>query len=70
LEEFRIDGSSVLAGASYDETKFLLSIAFLNGRSYIYYNVPPSIWKAFKESGSKGKFFVSMIKGRYAEGSR
>lgn len=70
MEEFVISGSSVLSGARYDEKKFLLSVTFLNGRSYDYYNVPPSIWKAFKESGSKGKFFVSTIKGRFTEGSR
>ncbi len=68
MEEFNISGSSVLSRAVYDEKLRILTISFKNGRSYNYYNVPEEIWKSFKDADSKGRFFISNIKGRYIEG--
>lgn len=70
MDRLDIEGSSVLKGATYEADRYLLTVTFLNGKAYNYYNVPASIWKAFRESPSKGKFFVSTIKGRFGEGSR
>mgnify|MGYP003747505563 CR=1 FL=1 len=68
MEEFNIIGSSVLSRAVYDEKLRILTITFKNGKSYSYYNLPQEIWQAFKEADSKGRFFISNIKGKYIEG--
>lgn len=36
-----------------------------SGGDYLYSNVPRDIWKDFKMSDSKGRFFHEHIKGRY-----
>ena len=36
-----------------------------DSRSYIYQNVPISIWKEFKQASSFGRYYNSRIKGKY-----
>ncbi|MCO4293797.1 KTSC domain-containing protein [Solitalea sp. MAHUQ-68] len=40
-------------------------IITMNGKSYLYANVPLSIWKGFKIAESKGKYYHAYINGRY-----
>ena len=58
--------SSVLANVEYNKKNKLLFITFKSGKTYIYYNVPEEVWKAFKDAESKGKFFNTYIKGRFS----
>jgi len=57
--------SSVLQSASYDVTINLLTVTFKSGRSYDFFDVPPSIWEEFKKAESKGRFFTQNIKGKF-----
>jgi len=43
-----------------------LYVKFKKGEvTYRYYDVPKSVWEAFKASESKGSFFYQNIKPRY-----
>ena len=57
--------SSVLVNIEYNKKDKLLFITFKSGKTYVYYNVPEEVWKAFKDAESKGKFFNKYIKGRF-----
>ena len=57
--------SSSIVSAGYEPSSETLEIEFANGGVYQYYNVPPSIYEAFLNAGSKGLFFISQIKDRF-----
>lgn len=64
MTESLVLNSSVLKGATYEKKNNKLSILFNSGKEYEYV-VPVEIWEQFKEASSKGKFFNSVIKGRF-----
>lgn len=43
-----------------------LQVELLNGRVYEYYRVPYSTYSAFLSAPSKGRYFNTFIRGRYA----
>jgi hypothetical protein len=57
--------SHVIRRFSYDPDSRSLEIAFLNGRHYLYSNVPPDVGTAMQRSFSKGEFFNHRIRDRF-----
>ena len=49
----------------YDSTKRELQVTFVTGRRYIYDDVPPDVFDAFRVAFSKGTFFNHEIRDRY-----
>ena len=58
--------STNLSEIAYDSDKQELFIIFHNGKKYRYDAVPAEVWESFKVAESKGSFFSSSIKGKYA----
>jgi hypothetical protein len=50
----------------YDSAKRDLQVTFVTGRRYIYADVPPDVFDAFRAAVSKGTFFNREIRDRYA----
>lgn len=48
--------SSNIKFISYDVTKSILIIEFLNNEKYVYFDVPAQIYKAFLSAESKGSY--------------
>ncbi len=42
--------------AGFDRRRLVLTVVFRDGTYYNYYEVPPSMWQAFKARVSKGRF--------------
>ena len=57
--------SSAIAAIRYDEAKKRMWITFNTGKTYLYHGVSSSVVGAFLSAGSKGRFYLSRIKGRY-----
>lgn len=58
--------SSNLAGIAYDSQQMVLTVWFLNGSIYNYYDVPKAVWTSFQNADSKGKYLAANIKGRFS----
>lgn len=58
--------SSVICSFNYDAERRQLSVVFVSGKLYRYRDVPPAIYAAFARSQSKGTFFNTFIRNRYA----
>ena len=58
--------STVIRYFRYDPAKRELDVTFVTRRRYIYENVPPDVFDAFKAAFSKGTFFNHEIRDRYA----
>ena len=54
--------SSVVRAAGYT---YVLEIEFQSGRIYQYFDVPETIYTAFLESDSKGRYFNAHIRGKF-----
>ena len=57
--------STNISAFRYDKSTDTLQVDFVDGDTYEYYNVPPSVNRAFQAAASKGEFFARNIKGRY-----
>ena len=57
--------STVVADFFYNEKTNSLKIIFVSGKIYNYKNVPEKIYRAMKESFSKGIYFNRHIKDKY-----
>jgi hypothetical protein len=57
--------STAIERISYDETARELHVNFVGGGTYTYYDVPRSVYEAFRGSSSKGTFLNKFIKNRY-----
>lgn len=57
--------SSALANIEYDRPARMLEVRFVNGRTYRYADVPPDVYEALMNAGSKGLYFNSQIRNRY-----
>ena len=57
--------SSAIAAIDYDSEHEQLTVTFVSGRAYRYFDVPPHIAAAFEWAPSKGTFFNTRIRDRY-----
>ena len=57
--------STVIQQFSYDANHADLRIEFINGRRYVYHDVPESIAAAMQRAKSKGGFFNRKIRDHY-----
>jgi hypothetical protein len=57
--------SSVVAALHYYPERKVLRVIYVSGIAYDYKEVPESIYKAMKSSGSKGIYLNKYIKGKY-----
>ncbi|MGI8951799.1 MAG: KTSC domain-containing protein [Chitinophagaceae bacterium] len=57
--------SSVVSKFYYNANTNTLRIIFVTGMIYDYKNVPEKVYRAMKESFSKGTYFNQYIKGKY-----
>lgn len=57
--------SSLIDTAEYDADKKLLTVNFLNGRSYEHQDVTPDVWAGLRDAFSAGRFWNQFLKGRF-----
>jgi hypothetical protein len=61
-----IDGnSSNIARFKYDVSSQVLTVEFINGGAYNYYDIPDFIFDEMRRAGSRGQFLAQRIKGAY-----
>jgi hypothetical protein len=58
--------STVIRHFRYDTAERELQVTFVTGRRYVYEDVPPDVFEAFRRSFSKGTFFNREIRDGYA----
>ncbi len=58
--------SSVIAKLDYEAEHARLTVTFTTGRIYQYFLVPREVAASFQAASSKGTFFNSRIRDRYA----
>jgi hypothetical protein len=58
--------STAIRSFFYDPAKSELWVTFVTGRRYVYAEVPPDVFDAFKTASSRGAFFNREIRDRYA----
>jgi hypothetical protein len=57
--------SSIMKFVDYDSLAMILTIVFIEGGRYRYFNIPASIYAGLLAASSKGAFFDANIKDRY-----
>ena len=57
--------STVIRDFSYNVASRRLVVSFVTGRVYAYADVPPGVVNAFRNSGSRGRFFNTEIRDNY-----
>jgi hypothetical protein len=57
--------SSAIARIGYREAARELDVTFNTGRAYVYFDVPPHLYRAFLAAESKGAFFNEEIRDIY-----
>jgi hypothetical protein len=57
--------SSTIVSAGYDAKAEILEVEFTSGTVYQYYNVPLSIYEAFRAAPSAGQFLAYQIKNAF-----
>ena len=58
--------SSAIRGFGYIERDAKLMITFVTGRTYEYFNVSPTAYQKFRNADSKGRYFNTVIRNKYA----
>ena len=58
--------STAIRRFDYDPETRTLYVTFVSGQDYAYDDVPPGLAKDFRAAGSKGRFFQSRVRDRYA----
>jgi hypothetical protein len=58
--------SSCLTSVGYQVGSRTLEVEFRNGGIYLYFDVPPSIHTALMTATSKGRFFATEVRDRFA----
>lgn len=58
--------SSVISRIDYNAEARALHVTFASGRIYIYSGVPGEVYFQFCRAASKGEFFNTLIRDRYA----
>lgn len=57
--------STAIGDIRYNAEREQMQITFVSGRTYVYLNVPESVYAAFTNSTSKGAFFNRFIRDRF-----
>lgn len=57
--------STALTSATYDDEAMSLDVAFFDGRTYTYENVPQKVFEELRDARSPGSYFHAYIKNRY-----
>ncbi len=57
--------SHALRSVGYDRDTKTLELEFISGAVYRYFELSEFTYRALMRAGSKGRFFVSSIDGRY-----
>lgn len=61
-----IDGnSSNIARFKYDAASQILSVEFINGGVYNYFDVPEFVFEEMRSAGSRGQYLAQRIKSTY-----
>lgn len=50
---------------SYNPEQMILTVMFVSGKVYDYFQVPQNVFENFRSSFSKGNFLNRFIKGRF-----
>lgn len=58
--------SSVISSFEFNPDKHILTIKFVSGMIYFYFNVPFSVYEAMKHAKSKGIYFNQHIRDNYS----
>jgi hypothetical protein len=58
--------STAIRSLFYDPAKRECWVTFVSGRRYVYADVPPDVFDAFKTAESRGAFFNHEIRDHYA----
>jgi hypothetical protein len=58
--------STVIRTFHYEPDHCRLTIEFLSGRRYAYFDVPPDVYEDMRRSRSRGTFFNKEIRDRFA----
>jgi len=65
MERIPVDSSSI-ASIGYDMGQRVLEVEFEHGGVYQYAGVPPSVYTAFVNAPSKGRYFHRSVRGFYS----
>ena len=57
--------STVIRDYRYDPDRRVLTITFVSGERYAYFDVPGMIYDGMRVAGSRGRFFSERIRDRY-----
>lgn len=57
--------SSNIARFKYDAASQVLSVEFINGGVYNYFDVPKFVFEEMQSAGSRGQYLAQRIKGTY-----
>ena len=57
--------STVINSVEYDTKTSNMTIGFVSGLVYVYFNVPEEIYHAFKNYREKGVYFNQHIRNKY-----
>ena len=57
--------SSQIRSGEYDPETQVLTIEFVKGATYEYYDVPEFVWIELNEAYSVGKTFARLVRGKY-----
>jgi lysyl-tRNA synthetase class 2 len=57
--------STAIRDIEYDDSEECLTVTFVTGRVYVYFDVPIDVAADFHASRSKGTFFNTQIRDRY-----
>ncbi len=60
IQRFEFANSSMLANCEYDDATQELDVMFLNGKHYIYVDVPKSTYEDLINAKSAGHYFNSI----------
>jgi len=55
----------MMTHVDYNKSMRELQIAFTSGKTYVYFDVPQSVFRDLLKAGSKGSFFLDNIKDIY-----
>lgn len=66
VETFIPRSSSNIASITYDPEVENLTVEFQSGDEYVYFNVPPNVYRNWCADGGRGKYFWRNIRLRYA----
>jgi len=55
----------LLAAVAYVPETGTLYLRFRSGEIYAYFNIPEDQYQAFLQAESRGRYFLSLIRGRF-----